>query len=89
MLFSRSDHAEAATLLVEDCADNLPLWPEGTPDGLERIRFAVLKLSEGNLEELLEAICLAQVDWRDALISAGFGDDTRAHETWWPDANVR
>ena len=78
-----------AALLVEDCADNLPSWRDGTLDGLERIRFAVLKLSEGNLQKLLEAIYLAKVDWRDALVSAGFGDDTRAHEAWWPDANAR
>ena len=52
-LFSKSDRAEVAALLVEDCADNLPSWRDGTQEGLERIRFAVLKLSEGTLQRCL------------------------------------
>jgi hypothetical protein len=39
----------------------------------QRFQFAVLKLSEGKMDKLDEAIELAKVDWRDLLAAAGFG----------------
>lgn len=69
---------------MEDCGDNLPLSGAATPVGLERIRFAVLKLSGGDLNELQRAIDLAKADWRDVLVAAGFGSDPNVHKTWWP-----
>jgi len=86
MLFAPDDRPEAAALLVEDCADNLPFSEDATPAGLERVRFAVLKLSGGDLAKLVEAVALAQVDWRDVLVAAGFAEDPGAHEAWWPGA---
>ena len=77
--------ADARALLEQDCSDSIA-WPTPTPEGLERIRFAVLRLSQGSLPRLIEAIVLAQTDWRDALVAAGFADDTKAHETWWPES---
>src|SRR5687768_5968991 len=50
--------------------------------GRERILFAVLKLSKGDLKKLREAIELARFDWRDALMAAGFGHDIHQHERW-------
>ena len=78
------DRDEVERLLREECADNLPLWVETTPEGLERIRFAVLKLSNGDITALREHIRIAQIDWRDVLVAAGFGHDPRAHEAWAP-----
>ena len=75
-----------AKLLRRECADNLPLWTPATPEGLERIRFAVLKPSGGRLDRLNSAIRLAQVDWRDALMAAGFGHSVAAHRVWMPEA---
>lgn len=49
---------------------------------MERIRFAVLKLSQGNISKLLRAIDEARIDWRDLFMAAGFGYDVNAHETW-------
>lgn len=51
---------------------------------LERVRFAVLKLSGGDLEKLRKAVKLAQTDWRDVLMAAGFGHDVNAHKSWSP-----
>jgi hypothetical protein len=84
-LFVGADRHTAATLLVARCGANLPLWIPADPEGLERIRFAVLKLSGGDLGKLQEAVRIAQIDWRDVLVAAGFGHDPRAHEGWWPD----
>ena len=75
-------------LLRTDCADNLPFCEELTAASLERIRYAVLKISGGSVSKLVDAVLLAQEDWRDALVAAGFGDDSSAHETWWPNNNA-
>ena len=53
-----------------------------TPDDMERIRFATIKLSEGNLDKLCYAIGLAQKDWRDLLVFSNFAHDIKAHEIW-------
>lgn len=52
---------------------------------LERVRFAALKLSKGDLRELKKAVKLAQTDWRDLLMAAGFGNDVNAHKKWSQD----
>ena len=83
-LFPEDEWAAAEKLLTESCADNLPLIHNPTPYGLERIRFAVLKNSEGKSHKLQEAAQLARIDWRDALVVAGFGHDVDVHKTWWP-----
>lgn len=83
-LFAPPDRDAASSLLAENCAEGLS-WPGGgTPEGLERVRFGVLKLSDGDLDQLLEAIQLAQTDWRDLLVAAGFANDTDTHRAWWP-----
>ena len=84
-LFVGPDRHTAATLVVTQCGANLPLWVGVDPKGLERIRFAVLKLSDGDLVTLREAVRIAQIDWRDVLVAAGFGHDPRAHENWLPE----
>ncbi len=38
----------------------------------------------GQLDKLEEAIKLAQIDWRDLLMAAGFGHDVEAHLKWLP-----
>ena len=79
-----ADRDLARRLLEQDCAEALPLWSDTTETGLERVRFAILKLSGGSLKSLTEALRLAQTDWRDALAAAGFADDPDAHLAWRP-----
>jgi hypothetical protein len=81
-MFSKEDVAEARDLVESDCADNIP---GGHMADLDRLRFAVLKLSGGSIPGLVDAIVLAQTDFRDALVAAGFGSDIQAHASWWPD----
>jgi hypothetical protein len=88
ILFKEEDRAEATRLLVEECGDNLPFLKDSTSKSLERFHFAALKLSGGDLSELRKAAELAERDWRDLLMSAGFGHDERAHENWMPVAGV-
>ena len=84
-LFPAGVRTEAASLLVDECGDNLPLMDD--PELVDRIRIAALKVSEGDLARLRDAIDLAKVDWRDLLVIAGFGTDVLAHRRWEPPAN--
>jgi len=69
-------------LLIERCGNKLPGCEYADSCELERIRFAVLKISLGDPERLAGAVALANADWRDLLMEAGFGHDLKAHETW-------
>jgi hypothetical protein len=84
VLFQGKERAKAASVLVRQCGDNLPFLKGASEFGLERVRFAALKLSEGDLEKLREAVRLAQTDWRDLLMAADFGHDVNAHQRWIP-----
>ena len=84
ILFQKDHRVEATRLLVEECGNNLPLCENGNEYSLERIRFAALKWSGGDLSRLREAIQETKCDWRDLLGSAGFADDTQAHKRWIP-----
>jgi hypothetical protein len=78
LLFGPNDIELVSSLLTDECPPDIIKYPEL----LERVRIAVLKLSHGDLNALQQAIDL---DWRDALVAAGFGDDIKAYESWWPD----
>lgn len=54
-----------------------------SPEEMERIRFAVLKLGLKTDSAFESAILLAKTDWRDLLMEAGFGEDLEAHNNWW------
>ena len=84
VLFAPSEQAEAEQLLVELCGTNLPFHEDSDATSLERVRFAALRVSRGNLNELYSAVELANVDWRDLLVGAGFADDVDAHKSWFP-----
>ena len=83
-LFTGEEKELARLLIEQECADNLPLWKPPTERGLERIRFAVLKLSAGDLAQLELWINDAKRDWRDTLVSAGFAHDPLSHNHWRP-----
>ena len=84
-LFHADDAPRAQRLLVEECGTNLPFCDTQDAAGLERIRFAVLMLSEGDLDKLRAAIDRASADWRDVLVAAGFGYSLTAHDRWATD----
>ncbi len=83
-LFSPAECSAAAELLATECADRLPLYRPVTPEGLERVQFAALRLSGGRLTQLRAAVDLARVDWRDLLVAAGFANEVQAHLRWIP-----
>jgi hypothetical protein len=84
-LFRPADVDGAEHLLAHECAENLPMnASDATPAGMERVRFAAIRVSGGSLDRLREAIRLAQIDWRDLLVSADFALRVDAHEKWHP-----
>lgn len=81
-IFAPREQAEASRRLIDQCGDNLPLCKDRDEFQMERIRFAALKISRGNLDDLQKAIDLAKIDWRDELMEAGFGERLDAHQRW-------
>lgn len=68
--------------LMVRCGTGLPMSELSTPEELERLRFAALKLAGGRFQEFVYAVQLSNIDWRDVLLAAGFGSDLEAHEQW-------
>lgn len=83
-LYSEETRTEATELLVGDCGNSLPFCQSYDEFKLERIRFAALKISGGDMAKLKQAIKMAKHDWRDLLMAAGFAHDVTAHERWFP-----
>ena len=84
--FTADEKIFVMSLLIDECGHSMATLPTGNSKDiaafLERIRFAVLKLSEGDLTNFERAIELANTDWRDLLVSARFANDINAHNTW-------
>jgi hypothetical protein len=89
LLFPQSEQELVRLVLFEECGTNLPLIENADHAAVERIRFAALKLSGGQLDRLDQAIELAKIDWRDLLMAAGFGEDVYAHMSWLPEQRWR
>lgn len=85
-LFLAKERESVKELLLNDCSNNVAGCSDWSQENLERLWLAVLKLSGGDFDKLYSAIALAQTDYRDLFMSAGFGNDTRAHKKWMPKA---
>ena len=80
LLFPAEQRDEVRTLLLNECGAHITNRED--PD---RLNFAVLKLSDGNLEKLHKALRLAKRDYRDLFMASGFGYLIKAHEAWMPE----
>lgn len=75
-LFEIKEQAEAIRLVLQ-------IHQTGSGgQALNRCEIAALKISDGSLNKLKWAVDLYHVDFRDLLMSAGFGHDTGAHTRW-------
>jgi hypothetical protein len=85
VLLFAPDHQDAVRVaLVDECGNSLPFLQNCDQIAMERFRFAVLKVSDGKLDKLRDALQLAKTDWRDLLVAAGFASDIHAHQSWLP-----
>ncbi len=82
VVFKELDRPKASELIRRRCGTSLPMMKTVEIEDFDRIRFAVIKLSRGNVGKLEELIDQANVDWRDILVDAGFADDEKAHLAW-------
>jgi hypothetical protein len=83
-LFPQEHWSQVEEHLRSECGDNLPFVESDHAELAQRIRFAVLKLSGGDLDRFKRELREAAIDWRDTLMAAGFGDDIKAHRSWKP-----
>ena len=79
-LFPPEERDRVRQALLDECGENIPGWQMA---GLERLRCAVLKISNGQLVTLHQAIDLAKIDIRNVLLwaSTGWSGDVIA---WMP-----
>ena len=82
--FSPEDAPFASELLAE-YAEHLA--SSGWKIDNERVHTAIIKTAFGSIDDLVGAITTAEQDWRDVLMNADFGHDTKAHLSWQPDKN--
>ena len=82
-MFPRSEGVVISDLLFRAVSANIPFCADSSPEEMERIRFAIIKMTKQSPLNLAVGIYLAQTDWRDLLMSAGFGDDVAQHMTWY------
>jgi hypothetical protein len=68
--FAPQDRREVMDLLIDECGRNLPLKADATSQSLDQIRLAVIKLANGNLDDLRRHIRTAKSDWRDVIGAA-------------------
>jgi|SRR6056297_1794093 len=74
-----------AAMLENDIGETIPFCDSSTPEEMERIRFAVIRLLAERRMAESDVIQLAKTDWRDLLMAADFGYDTGAHLAWYFD----
>ena len=79
-LFKWADREKAKTLLLDFSGID--------PLETERLRFAALRVSDGNLAKLTEAIEMGKQDFRDLLVVARFASHPEQHQRWWPEDKV-
>lgn len=81
LVFAPEERREARRMLVYECGAGIEAWGS-EPSAYDRLRFAAMKASFGRIEGLRRAIALAQTDWRDLFVEAGFAQDAKEHERW-------
>jgi len=79
-----SHQQEIIDLLSQQCSDNLPGIGR-TPEWdelVDRVQLAAIRGSDWNLDKIKASVSMANVDWRDLLVGAGFGTSLSAHQVW-------
>lgn len=74
--------AAVRRLLSDECSLTLPLVTPESIQLIERFQAGVLRTTRWDPEFITPRIRLAQVDWRDLLVAAGFATSVTTHVTW-------
>lgn len=81
--FKDSFRHRIISALVNEVGDNLPFCNRETPERMDRIRFAVIKLIVEDWRNFDYVIREAKTEWRDLLMAAGFGYSADEHNRWY------
>ena len=84
-IFPPESRAEAERQLIERCSSHLPDDSDRVLSHVDRMRFAAMKTSGGTFRYLEAAVELGNRDFRDLLVSAGFGFSAPSSLLWMPD----
>lgn len=84
MMFDSVHSVNVMTILLGQCTVSIAGCQGWSLENFERVWISVLKLSDGDIEKLESAVSLANTDYRDLFMAAGFGYDTEAHKKWRP-----
>ena len=72
--FPTEHQSDVINWLENECGRNLPLCKDADEQHLNRIRTAILRLSNGDVEKFLYWLEVAKLDWRDVLSEQAFDD---------------
>ena len=82
-VFSPNHRAPAVALLDVRCGYSVPGFSRAPDAEIERIRYAALKLSDGDLQKLKRTVEDIRLDFRDVILEAGFGE-VGSDGNWFP-----
>ena len=68
---------------MAEASENIPFHEDATPEGMDRVRFAILKRIKQGRKNEESAFEDAKCDWRDLFVSAGFANSATAHDSWY------
>src|SRR4051794_14635093 len=83
LLFQEPSLTRIKLRLLDEGSENIPFCSNQTPEGMERIRFSLLKISAKDGIDEEYAFQLAKSDWRDLFMAADFGYSATEHERWF------
>ncbi len=73
-LYKSREAFEVCDILENECGTETLSCNGWSPAQMDRIRYSVLRLAKENTMSLDSAVKLAQKDWRDLLMAAGFAN---------------
>jgi hypothetical protein len=82
-IIKESLRARVRKTLVTEVGKGIPFCEKETSAGMDRIRFAVIKLTAEDVKNFDNAVKEAKTDWRDLLMEAGFGYSIEEHNRWY------
>jgi hypothetical protein len=84
-LFPEEQWVAVTAMLETECGSELPFADTLGTEGIERVRCAVLKICDGSIDKLKNAILAANFDWRDVLVAADFANSPEEYSDWLND----
>ena len=79
ILLQEPERSRISQRLVDEAAEDTPMWHDFSPEGMDKIRFSILRLIAQHPKNENIAFNHARYDWRDLFMAAGFGEEYNKH----------